>query len=88
MTPTPPLALASMATVYFGTSIPFLQQHGWRQIDIRGEEVAPRTPFRNPKVIGGILEHECDALFEAAQRNDLKAKVSRPLIRKKSSACF
>ncbi|HBP88401.1 MAG TPA: nucleoside deaminase, partial [Nitrospiraceae bacterium] len=26
---------AGMATVYFGTSIPFLQQLGWRQIDIR-----------------------------------------------------
>jgi tRNA(adenine34) deaminase len=61
-----------MATVYFGTSIPFLQQHGWRQIDIRAEEVARRTPFRNTKVIGGILEQECNALFEAAQGEVLK----------------
>jgi tRNA(adenine34) deaminase len=60
---------AGMATVYFGTSIPFLQQHGWRQIDIRAEEVARRTPFRNTKVIGGVLEQECNALFEAAQRS-------------------
>ncbi|MDT3776358.1 nucleoside deaminase [Nitrospira sp. MA-1] len=63
---------AGMANVYFGTSIPFLQQHGWRQIDIRAEEVARRTPFRNTKVIGGILEQECNALFEAAQRDVLK----------------
>jgi tRNA(Arg) A34 adenosine deaminase TadA len=63
---------AGMATVYFGTSIPFLQEHGWRQIDIRAEEVARRTPFRNTKVISGILERECNALFEAANRNVLK----------------
>ncbi len=63
---------AGMATVYFGTSIPFLQEHGWRQIDIRAEEVARRTPFRNTKVIGGVLEQECNALFEEAQRDALK----------------
>jgi tRNA(adenine34) deaminase len=56
-----------ISTVYFGTSIPFLQQLGWRQIDIRAEEVSRRTPFRNTKVIGGILEAECNALFKAAQ---------------------
>ncbi|HBP88402.1 MAG TPA: nucleoside deaminase, partial [Nitrospiraceae bacterium] len=38
----------------------------------RAEEVARRTPFRNTKVIGGILERECNALFEAAQRDALK----------------
>ena len=63
---------AGIATVYFGTSIPFLQQHGWRQIDIRAEEVARRTPFRNTRVIGGVLEQECNALFEAAQGEALK----------------
>ena len=60
---------AGIATVYFGTSIPFLQQLGFRQIDIRAEEVARRTPFRNTRVIGGILEEECNALFEEAQRS-------------------
>ena len=60
---------AGIATVYFGTSIPYLQHHGWRQIDIRAEEVARRTPFRNTKVIGGILEQECNGLFEAAHRS-------------------
>jgi tRNA(adenine34) deaminase len=63
---------AGIATVYFGTSIPFLQQLGWRQIDIRAEEVARRTPFRNTRVIGGILEQECNALFEAAQGEAMK----------------
>ncbi|GJL51225.1 MAG: hypothetical protein NPIRA01_24520 [Nitrospirales bacterium] len=63
---------AGISTVYFGTSIPFLQQHGWRQIDIRAEEVARRTPFRQTKVIGGLLESECNALFKAAHHRRLK----------------
>jgi len=63
---------AGFATVFFGTSIPFLQQLGWRQIDIRAEEVARRTPFRQTKVIGGILERECNVLFKAAHHRPLK----------------
>jgi len=57
---------AGISAVYYGTSIPYLQSHGWQQIDIRAEEVARRTPFRQTRVIGGILEFECNAMFEAA----------------------
>ncbi|MGH8609302.1 MAG: nucleoside deaminase [Gammaproteobacteria bacterium] len=57
---------AGIPTVYYGTSIPHLQQLGWQQIEIRAEEVARRTPFRQSTVIGGILAEECNALFEAA----------------------
>lgn len=67
---------AGFATVYFGTSIPFLQQLGWRQIDIRAEEVARRTPFRNTRVIGGILEDECNALFVEAESMASERKSS------------
>ncbi|MYF73607.1 MAG: nucleoside deaminase [Gemmatimonadetes bacterium] len=63
---------AGISTVYYGTSIPYLQSLGWRQIDIRAKEVARRTPFRQTKVIGGILEFECNALFEAAHKSDSK----------------
>ena len=63
---------AGISTVYYGTSIPYLQSLGWRQIDIRAKEVARRTPFRQTKVIGGILEFECNALFEAAHKNGSK----------------
>jgi tRNA(adenine34) deaminase len=52
--------------VVFGSSIPFLKGLGWQQIDIRAEEVARRTPFRRTVILGGILEHDCDALFERA----------------------
>ena len=63
---------AGITTVYYGSSIPYLQSHGWRQIDIRAEEVARRTPFRQTNVIGGILEFECNTLFEAAHKSDSK----------------
>lgn len=61
---------AGISTVYYGSSIPYLQSRGWRQIDIRAEEVARRTSFRQTRVIGGILEFECNTLFEAARKRD------------------
>ena len=54
-----------IGTVVYGTSIRFLQSQGWRQIDILAEEIISRTPFANCKLIGGVLEQECNALFAA-----------------------
>ncbi|USE34348.1 nucleoside deaminase [Endozoicomonas sp. SCSIO W0465] len=34
------IAWCGIENVYFGTSIPYLKQLGWQQIDIRAEEVA------------------------------------------------
>ena len=59
---------AGIPLVVYGSSIPFLQSLGWWQIDIRAEEVARRTPFRRTTILGGILEQECNALFEAVPR--------------------
>ncbi len=56
--------------VVYGSSIRFLQTHGWRQIDILSEEVVQRSPGWRCTLIGGILEQECNALFLAASRND------------------
>lgn len=53
-------------TVVFGTSIRSLQRQGWRQIDILAEEVVGRSPGWTCVLIGGVLEKECDALFESA----------------------
>lgn len=61
---------AGIPTVYYGTSIPYLRKLGWQQIDIRAEEVARRTPFRQSRVVGGILAEECNALFEAAPKSE------------------
>jgi tRNA(Arg) A34 adenosine deaminase TadA len=57
---------AGIQNVHYGTSIPWLQTHGWWQIDIRAEEVSRRATGRGARVIGGVLEGECNALFEAA----------------------
>ena len=53
-------------TVVFGTSIRSLQRSGWRQIDILAEEVVRRSPAWKCTLIGGVMEQECDALFEWA----------------------
>ena len=55
-------------TVIFGTSIRSLQRLGWRQIDILAEEVIRRSPAWKCAIIGGVLEQECNALFESATR--------------------
>lgn len=59
---------AGIALVVFGSSIPFLQKLGWWQIDLRAEEIIRRTPFRKTAILGGILEAECNTLFEAVPR--------------------
>jgi len=56
---------SGIGTVVYGTSIRFLQSLGWRQIDILAEEVVRRSPFWRCTLIGGVLEQECNALFEA-----------------------
>ncbi len=57
---------AGIETVVFGTSIRSLQRLGWRQIDILAEEVVRRSPGWTCVLIGGVLEQECDSLFELA----------------------
>ncbi len=54
--------------VVFGTSIRSLQRMGWRQIDILADEVIRRSPAWKCTIIGGVLEKECDDLFELAMR--------------------
>ena len=59
---------SGIGTVVYGTSIRFLQSLGWRQIDILAEEVIRRSPAWRCTLVGGVLEQECNALFEAASR--------------------
>ena len=56
---------AGIENVVYGTSIPFLRDRGWRQIDIRAEEVVRRSPSWKCTLVGGVLEQKCNALFEA-----------------------
>lgn len=59
---------AGIPEVIFGTSIQTLIRLGWSQIHIPSPEVVLRAPFATCRVTGGVLETECDALFEAVQR--------------------
>ncbi len=59
---------AGVGAVVFGTSIRFLQQNGWPQVDIPAEEVVRRSPGWDCTLVGGVLEEECNALFLAASR--------------------
>lgn len=51
--------------VVYGTSIETLKRLGLPHIDLSCEEVAARASFEGFSVTGGVLEHECDPLFEA-----------------------
>ena len=69
-----PMCLAAILwtgieTVVFATSIRSLQRLGWRQIDIPAEEVVRRSPAWTCELISGVMEKECDALFELAIGN-------------------
>ncbi len=59
---------AGIGSVYYGTSIPYLKEHNWHQINIRASEVIAQTTFRKTTIVGGILEAECNALFDNAPR--------------------
>jgi len=60
---------SGIGMVVYGTSIRSLQRLGWRQIDILAEEVVRRSPEWHCTLIGGVLERECDSLFERAMRS-------------------
>ncbi|MGB3635741.1 MAG: nucleoside deaminase [Rubrobacteraceae bacterium] len=55
---------AGIPHVIYGTSIETLKGFGLPHIDLRCEEVASRASFEGFTVTGGVLEQECDALFE------------------------
>ena len=60
---------AGIGAVVFGTSIRFLVDTGWRQIDIPAEEVVRRSPpGGGVRSSGGCLEGECNELFLTASR--------------------
>ncbi len=59
---------AGVGAVVFGTSIRFLLDTGWRQIDIPAAEVASRAVGMGCEVRGGVLADECDELFLSVGR--------------------
>jgi tRNA(adenine34) deaminase len=54
--------------VVFGTSIGTLEKLRLPRIDLPCEEVSRRSSFGGFEATGGVLEEECDALFEEMAR--------------------
>ena len=59
---------SEMPHVVYGTSISTLKRLGLPQIDLRCEEIAARSSFGGFEATRGVLEEECDALFEEMDR--------------------
>ena len=59
---------AALPEVVYGTSIQTLKRLDLPQIDLPCEEVARRASWRGFVATGGVLETECDALFERVAR--------------------
>ena len=53
--------------VVYGSSIPTLVENGIPQIEHRAHDIAAQTKTmpHDTKIVGGVLEDECDALYEA-----------------------
>jgi tRNA(adenine34) deaminase len=66
---------AGIGLVVYGTSIATLQELDWWQIDIRAAEVIRRTPFRQTRLLAGVLADECDALFRAVPRGKFRKQT-------------
>jgi tRNA(adenine34) deaminase len=52
--------------VVYGTSTETLKNLGWQHIDLSAEEVSRRGSPVGFETVGGVLEAECDVLFEEA----------------------
>lgn len=61
------ISFARIPFIFFGTSGTWLKNHRWRQIDIPSSEIILRTSWSKAVIVGGILEAECNALFECAR---------------------
>jgi len=59
---------SGIPSVVYGTSIGTLKRLGLPHIDLPCEEVAGRSSFDGFAATGGVMETECDALFEETAR--------------------
>ncbi|HHX7430315.1 nucleoside deaminase [Legionella pneumophila] len=60
---------AMIPKVVYGSSIAFLHELFGRQIQVGAEEIFSKTPnFYSCNLIGGIMEDECNQLFNEAKK--------------------
>ncbi len=56
---------AGIPRVVYGTSVETLSGLGFPKLDLSIQEISRRTFLGEPEIVAGVLEDECDALFEA-----------------------
>jgi tRNA(adenine34) deaminase len=57
------ISWAQLSTVVYGTSIPFLVQQGWRQINLRAHDIALKSNFGRVEIIPGVLHEQTDKFY-------------------------
>jgi tRNA(adenine34) deaminase len=57
-----------MPLVVYGSSMPFLQSQNFGEIDIRAKTVIEASRKGKCRIIGGVLEKECNQLFQEASK--------------------
>jgi tRNA(adenine34) deaminase len=57
-----------MPLVVYGSSMPFLQKQNFGEINIRARTVVAASLKGKCQLIGGVLEKECNKLFEDARK--------------------
>ena len=62
---------SGIPSVILGTRLSTLKNFGLPHIDLPGEEVSVRCSFGAFEVVYGVLEAECDALFEDLARRSV-----------------
>lgn len=62
------ILFSGIGRVVYGTSIRFLLDTGWEQIDLPAEEIVRRGDGFRCELVGGVLQEECDDLFLAVCR--------------------
>jgi tRNA(adenine34) deaminase len=56
---------AKIPRVVFATSMGYLINHGWNQINIRASEINKRSPFYKGTITGGILASQSNVLYNS-----------------------
>lgn len=54
--------------VVYGSNMPYLIGKGWGYVNIRAQDVIDKSLIGNCKLIGGIMEKECNQLFLDAKK--------------------
>ncbi len=54
---------AHIPRVVFGTSIAYLQAHGWEPIKLTGAQLIKLAPFYHGTIKGGVLSNETNPMF-------------------------